>query len=299
MEVTCPTCSAKFKVPDTIEVATCPYCGTTFHVHTKETGEHFFFPPMRKDAGGVLLKFLSRQYGAPADITGAKVTKKELHWVPVYFFYLHGWSRLWLSIEEVQFMGIPAGSPFKTLLEGYPVPIRGKVFFSEDVFRKGHYYEPEVPREKAEELARVSLINALSGEAMEEDKSVSEDELELEVRYLGLVHYPLWELRYEYSGEEYWGYVDGTDGRVISAEYPLESGARKKASALALGVVGAGIVLGFIASGIYGTIWGLLGGVIPAGVGAWGISSKGVVKKRIVSEVIKGRSGNLYFRPMG
>ncbi|MEO2152259.1 MAG: hypothetical protein ABGW50_06360, partial [Thermococcus sp.] len=253
---------------------------------------------MRKDAGGVLLKFLSRQYGAPADITGAKITKKELHWVPVYFFYLHGRSRLWPTVEEVQFMGIPAGSPFKTLLEGYPFPIRGKVFFSEDVVKKGHYYEPEVPKEKAEELARVALINALIGEARQEDKSVSEDELELEIRYLGLVHYPLWELRYEYAGKEYWGYVDGTDGRIISAEYPLESGARKKASAMAMGVIGAGAVLGFIASAIFGTPFGLLGGLIPGAVGAWGIGSKGAVKKRIVSGVIKGRSGNLYFQPI-
>ena len=298
MEVTCPTCSATFKVPDTVEVATCPYCGTTFHVHTKETGEHFFFPPMKKDAGGVLLKFLSRQYGAPADIVDAKVTKRELHWVPVYFFYLHGRSRLWPTVEEVQFMGIPAGSPFKTLLEGYPFPIRGKIFFDEAVVKKGHYYEPEVPKEKAEELARVALINALKGEASQEDKRVSEDELELEVRYLGLVHYPLWELRYEYGGNEYWGYVDGTDGRVISAEYPLMSGARKRASMMALGVLGAGFVLGIIASAAYGTGLGLLGGIIPGGVGAWGIASKGAVRKRIVSEVMKGRSGNLYFQPI-
>ncbi len=298
MEVTCPTCSAKFKVPDTVEVATCPYCGTTFHVHTKKTGEHFFFPPMKKDAGGVLLKFLSRQYGAPADITGARITKKELHWVPVYFFYLHGRSRRWESVEEVQFMGIPAGSPFESLLQGYPFPIRGKVFFNEDIVKKGHYYEPEVSREKAEELARVALINALKGEGSQEDKHISEEELELEVRYLGLVHYPLWELRYEYGDKEYWGYVDGTDGRVISAEYPLESGARKKATALAMGVVGAGAVLGVIASAMFGTPWGILGGVIPGIAGAWGIGSKGAVKKRIVSGVMKGRSGNLYFQPI-
>ncbi|WP_367884583.1 hypothetical protein [Thermococcus sp. JCM 11816] len=95
MEVTCPpVCSATFKVPDTVTVATCPYCGgATFKVESGEKvgGEHFFFPPMREDPAGKLLKFLSRQYGAPpADIVDARITKKELHWVPVYFFYLHG-----------------------------------------------------------------------------------------------------------------------------------------------------------------------------------------------------------------
>ncbi|ASJ04538.1 zinc ribbon domain-containing protein [Thermococcus barossii] len=297
MEVQCPTCSARFKVPDTVSVVTCPYCGTTFHLETgEEAGEHFFFPPMRKDAGGVLLKFLSRQYGAPADITGAKVTKKELHWVPVYFFYLHGKSRRWSTIEEVRFVGIPAGSPFQGLLKDYPFPIRGKRFFDEAVVRKGRYYEPEMSREEAEAMARKLMESALLSEASQEDKSLGD--FEIEVKYQGLVHYPLWEVHYEYGGEGFAGYVDGTDGRVVQAEYPLMSGARKKASLLGAGVLGAGLVFGIAAAGIYGSAWGLIGGLVSAGAGAFGIFRKGAVKRRKVSEVMRLNKGNLYFKPM-
>ncbi|WP_258084459.1 zinc-ribbon domain-containing protein [Thermococcus thermotolerans] len=298
MEVQCPTCSAKFKVPDTVSIATCPYCGTTFHVHTGEESpeEHFFFPPMRKDAGGVLLKFLSRQYGAPADITGAKVTKKELHWVPVYFFYLHGRSKRWSTIEEVRFVGIPAGSPFQGLLKDYPFPIRGKRFFDESVVKKGRYYEPKMSKEEAEAIARKLMEGALRSEASQEDKSLGD--FEVEVNYLGLVHYPLWEVHYEYGGQNFVGYIDGTDGRVVQAEYPLMSGARKKASLLGTGVLAAGLIIGIITAGAYGSAWGLIGGLIPGGAGAFGIFRKGAVKKRKVSEVTRVNRGNLYFKPM-
>ncbi|ASJ09139.1 hypothetical protein A3L11_07815 [Thermococcus siculi] len=298
MEVTCPVCSATFKVPDTVTVATCPYCGTTFHIHTGEEAkeEHYFFPPMRKDAGGVLLKFLSRQYGAPADITDAKVTKKELHWVPVYFFYLHGRSRRWSTIEEIRFVGIPAGSPLRELLTDYPFPIRGKRFFDEAVVKKGRYYDPELSREKAEGMARALMERALKSEAAEEDKSLGG--AEIEVRYLGLVHYPVWEIHYEYGGESFSGYVDGTDGRVIRAEYPLMSGARKKATLLGSGVIVAGLIFGLAATGAYGSAWGLAGGLVPALAGAFGIFRKGAVRKRTVGEVGRANRDNLYFKPM-
>ncbi|ACS33247.1 zinc ribbon domain-containing protein [Thermococcus gammatolerans] len=298
MEVTCPTCSARFKVPDTVSIATCPYCGTTFHVQTGEESkvDHFFFPPMREDPAGKLLKFLSRQYGAPADIVDAKVTKKELHWVPVYFFYLHGRSKSRETVEEVEFLGIPAGSPFKTLLAEYPFPIRGKRFFDEAVVKKGKYYEPDVDREEAERIARSRLESALKKEASEE--SAYAGELELNVKFQGLVHYPLWEIHYEYGGERFVNFVDGTDGRVIRAEYPLMSEARKKATLLGSGVIGSGLILGIIASAVGGSPWGIIGGLAGGVAGGIGIFMKGSVKKRTVSEVIKAGRGNVYFQPV-
>ncbi|AJC71873.1 hypothetical protein X802_06640 [Thermococcus guaymasensis DSM 11113] len=298
MEVTCPTCSAKFKVPDTVSIATCPYCGTTFHVHTGEESQvdHFFFPPMREDPAGKLLKFLSRQYGAPADIVDAKVTKKELHWIPVYFFYLHGRSKSKETVEEVEFFGIPAGSPFVTLLTEYPFPIRGKRFFDESIVKKGKYYEPDLDREKAEMIARSRLESALKREASEE--SAYAGGLEFNVKFQGLVHYPLWEIHYEYGGERFVNFVDGTDGRVIRAEYPLMSEARKKATILGVGMIGTGLILGVAASVAVGGLWGLVGGFAGGFAGALGIFTKGSVKKRTVSEVIKARRGNVYFQPV-
>nr|WP_240921997.1 hypothetical protein [Thermococcus sp. GR4] len=295
MEVTCPTCSATFKVPDTVSVATCPYCGTTFRVKTsEELIEHFFFPPMKEDPAGKLLKFLSRQYGAPADITGAKVTKKELHWVPVYFFYLHGKSGSKETVEEVRFLGIPAGSPLKVLLHNYPFPVRGKRFFEESVVKKGKYYEPEMTKEQAEAIARSNLETALKWEAKGEGSRIGD--LELEVKFLGLVHYPVWEVHYEYGGQTFRNYVDGTDGRVVRGEYPLMSEARKKATILGFGVIGDSILIGLIAATATGNGIGLLGALVAGVAGAAGIFSKGSVSKRVVSEVMRVDKENAYFR---
>ncbi len=297
MEVTCPVCSATFKVPDTVTVATCPYCGATFKIESGEkVGEHFFFPPMKEDPAGKLLKFISRQYGAPADIVDARVTRKELHWVPVYFFYLHGKSKYKETVEEVRFLGIPAGSPFKTLLMNYPFPVRGKKFFDESIVKKGKYYEPEMPREQAEEIARSNITTALQQEAREEGSPTGE--LELEVVFQGLVHYPLWEVHYEYNGGNFVNFVDGTDGRVVRAEYPLMSEARKRATLLGIGLIGAGVLLGTIASVYAGTVWGLIGGLVGGGAGAAGVFSKGSVSKRVVSEVMGIKKGNTYFMPV-
>ena len=295
MEVQCPTCSAKFKVPDTVSVVTCPYCGTTFHVHTGEEAkeEHYFFPPMREDPAGKLLKFLSRQYGAPADIVDAKILEKKLHWVPVYFFYLHGKASE--TVEEVEFLGIPAGSPLKTLLMDYPFPVRGKRFFEEAMVKKGTYHEPEMKKEEAEAIARSRLENALKEEAREESSYLGKPELE--VKFQGLVHYPVWEIAYEYGGETFRGnYVDGTDGRVIRAVYPLMSEARKKATLLGSGVIGLGVLLGAVASALYSSAWGLIGGLVSGIAAGAGIFSKGSVKRRTVSEVMRVRRGNVYFK---
>ena len=298
MEVQCPTCSAKFKVPDTVAVATCPYCGTTFHVHTGEEAkeEHYFFPPMKKDPAGVLLKFLSRQYGAPADITGAKVTKKELHWVPVHFFYARGRYRRWETIEEVFFEGIPAGSPLSSFLLDYPFPVRGKRFFDQSIVSRGKYYEPELSKDEAEKKVYEHLIDALRSEAFEEDKTFDSKEVEYEIKYQGLVHYPVWEVRYEYGGEEFSGYVDGTDGRVIDADYPLMSEARKRATLLGIGLLGAGLVFGVAATAVYRSFWGMLGGLASAGAGAYGIFKKGSRKRRTVSEVGLSSRRHVYFK---
>jgi hypothetical protein len=281
-----------------VSIATCPYCGTTFHIHTgsEVQEEHFFFPPMRKDPAGLLLKFLSRQYGAPADITGARVLKKELHWVPVYFFYLHGKSKVKESIEEVEFFGIPAGSPFKTLLMNYPFPVRGKRFFDETVVKKGRYYEPEMKREEAEAIAHSRLKNALKREASEEGSNPGD--LELEVRFQGLVHYPLWEIHYKYGDGTFVNFVDGTDGRVVRGEYPLMAGARKKATLLGGAVIGVGVVLGLIASATLSTAWGIFGGIVAGAAGGAGIFLKGSVDKRTVSEIMRTDRGNVYFRAL-
>lgn len=295
MEVQCPTCSAKFAVPDTVSVATCPYCGTTFEVESREkVGEHFFFPPVGKDPAGLLLKFISREYGAPADIVDARVKAKVLHYVPVHFFYIHG-NLMGSTAEEVMLIGIPAVEKFKELLRDYPFPVRGKRFFDENIVKKGKYYEPEIGREEAEEEAISKVVAAIRAEARDSGDRFSEERLELDVHYQGLVHYPIWEVHYEYGGEEFHGFVDGADGRVIEAKYPMTSEARKKAGVLGGGILAAGIVAGII-FGTAGGFWGFLGGFIPGLAGAVPILFKSARRIQTTGQIRRVYE-HIHFRP--
>ncbi len=295
MKVQCPTCSAEFAVPDTISVATCPYCGTTFKVESREkVGEHFFFPPIGKDPAGLLLKFISREYGAPADIVDAKVKEKVLHYVPVHFFYIHG-NLTGSTAEEVMFIGIPAVKEFTWLLRDYPFPVVGKRFFDENIVKKGKYYEPEIDRKDAEKEAISKVVEAIRKEASDSGDWFSEERLKLDVHYQGLVHYPIWEVHYEYGGEEFHGFIDGADGRVIEAEYPMTSEARKKAGVLGGGVLAAGIVAGII-FGTIGGVWGFLGGFIPGLAGAVPILFKSAHRIQSTGQIRRVYE-HIHFRP--
>ncbi|MBO8175362.1 MAG: hypothetical protein H0Z18_08900 [Thermococcus sp.] len=295
MEVECPICSAKFKVPDTITVTTCPYCGTTFEVQSREkVGDHFFFPVINKDPAGLLLKFLSRQYGAPADIVGAKVESKTLYYLPVHFFYIHA-NLKDSTAEEVAFIGIPATNKLKWLLEDYPFPVRGKRFFDESIVKKGKYYEPEISKEEAEKMAVEKVLKQVKEEAEVSGDYFTMDKVELEVVYQGLVHYPIWEIFYVYEGKKFLGYVDGSTGVVINATYPLTQEARKKAGALGAGIIGAGVLFGLIFGKLAG-MWGFFSGLIPGIAGAWVILFSGTRAEREVSQLIGGHRGSIHFR---
>lgn len=295
MEVQCPVCSAKFTVPETISVATCPYCGTTFELESqKKVGEHFFFPPIGKDPAGLLLKFISREYGAPADIVQAKIKEKVLHYVPVYFFYLHGKLR-GSTAEEVMLTGIPAVGKFRELLRDYPFPVRGKRFFDESMVKKGKYYEPEISREDAEKEAVAKIMSAIRAEARDSGDSFTEGALDLDVHYQGLVHYPIWEVCYKYGGEDFYGFIDGADGRIIEARYPMTGEARKKAGVLGAGILAAGVISGIVFASMGGA-WGFLGGFIPGLAGAAPILFKSAHRVQTTGQIRRVYE-HIHFKP--
>ncbi len=283
MEVTCPHCSAVFTVPDTVKTVTCPYCGLVFHIGEEGKYEvskvdHYYFPLDERDPYELLLKFVSRQYGSPADIASASsLTKRVLHYVPVYFFYLHGSAivKPFLSnrrtrVEVVKYLGIPAiGGKLGLLLEDYPFPIRGKRFFEEDVKRAGVFHEPLFDAEEAKKKAEFFLTSALLDEARKSCSSISDlQEESKNVEYRGLVHYPVWELAYTYKGETYEGWIDGADGRIILVEHPITVAIRATQIAIGIGLITAGLVVGGFTSIIFHSILGIVGGIAAGFAGA-------------------------------
>ena len=293
----CPSCGAPFKIPPTVDVATCPYCGTTFKAvlsKAEVSGEqHFFFPLDPRDPVDLLLRFLTREYGAPPDLKeAAGVEARLLHYIPVYFYYLYGVgegrdkkSRVF-KVEEARFIGIPAvDNEVGRLLKGYPFPVRGKRFFEERFVRRGRYYEPEIPRDEADRIAEQILEKMLRDEAKESCENLKSFNVkESRVEYRGLVHYPVWEIKYTYGGDSYKGFVDGADGRIILAWYPQTTHAREIAAGGALGMLGVGLVAGLILSPFTGGL-SLIGGVAAGIAGAIPLLSRAAHKVAQASQV--------------
>jgi len=300
----CPTCGAKFSVPETVATTECPYCGTVFNVKRKVKVEvdHFYFPLSKRDPYDSLLRFIECQYGVPVDIKrNFTITRGTLHIIPVYFYHLHGRARVTVRsrrlktfnavVEEVDDVGIVAvKGPLRDLLKDYPFPIRGKKFFEERIKRIGIYYDPEISREEAERIASTRLSRRLREEAEELGERVRDFKEELfKVEFKGLVHYPVWELEYGYKGTTYKAYVDGATGVIIRAEHPLSVKGRVIQIAiggllLVIGVVAAFTIinLGFSENAkLFGTLASLIDGVVAS----LPLFTRSVRQKVIASEV--------------
>jgi len=304
VEAVCPTCGARFTVPETVATTECPYCGTVFHVARGERVgvEHFYFPPSDRDPFDMTLRFVERQYGVPLDVRRAStLLRGTLHVVPVYFYHLHGRAKALLKskklgafeavAEEVDDVGVVAvRGPLRELLKGYPFPIRGKRFFDERVRHMGVYYEPEISQDEAKREAEATLRERLREEAEEMADSVEglREEL-LRVEFKGLVHYPVWEIEYEYRGEAYRAFVDGVTGAVIRAEHPLSVKGRAMVALmgltlLAVGVMGALVILA-VGFKEVAKLAGAFASLAAGAVSSAPLFRRGVIHKVVSSEI--------------
>ncbi len=240
--ITCPYCSAEYKVPKTVYYATCPYCGTTFKLDSPEEKiEHFLFKISydESDAYRKAKSFAQLLVGAAKDLEfGASFKKAELYYLPIYIYeirveaYCEDLSDVdtsrgskFISVgggEDVKYYVVPAvENPPIPIPEDYLFPARMKEYFKPSILEKGMYLQPELNPMEYYEIYRSKSI----GEAMEEAKIScpnSSISLKDESRYVGIHHYPFWDIIYQYRGGEYRAVVDGADGTIVYLEYPLD-----------------------------------------------------------------------------
>lgn len=301
MKVRCTYCGAEFEVPDTVKTTTCPYCALTLTV--KAPGEveaaavdHFYFPTTSLDPYRSLMNFVRREYGVPSDVeASSSLEKRELHYVPIYFFHVKGRlevedpDRRVTYAEEVIFCPLIAmrRNRMFDVLRNHIFAVRGRRFFEESVKRKGVFHEPVFDREEAHKRVRDALIRALRDEARANARKFRVRSEELHIEYRGLVHYPIWYLTYRYQDRSYEAYVDGADGRVILAEYPQTSVARAVQIGLAIAFLAAGGIIGGILALLMNTIYTVITGLITGGVAAIPLLVRGARRKARGSEVFE------------
>ena len=290
LKLTCPHCGASFEVPPNVTVATCSYCGTTFRVDNKELQFSHQFYPVTYDSNAAyeqLKALLSRQFGVPSNFSDQVVlVGRRLHYIPLYVFYVEGSSGSGDSaVLESDYVVLPSMRILPVPIPAeYKFPVRGKIYFKPQMLKDGQFYSPQLSVEYLEEFAKSKIYNRLAGEVQLASPGA---EISLNSRCESLVHYPIWELKYSYLKFNFVGYVDGVCGEVFSAEYPISTIHRTLSLSLASGLMISSLAVGaFVGSFFASPIVGLIGGVIPAVLGAVPIFRRSAFKvQRYVPQI--------------
>lgn len=270
--IKCPYCGAVFEVPETVSIAVCPYCGTTVWQATGEVfKEHYMFEVRYEynRAFDATRMIAQRQFAAPDDLyDAAQPLGGFLHFIPLYLYHISVRAECpgnpEAGLEEDYEAVLATRSPPEGMPESYRFPVRGRRFFEPARIERGRYYQPEIDPKQllpkvSERAKRRALREAL--DACREPKLVDE------TKWLGIIHYPIWEVKYGYRGKEYRALVDASDGSVVYLEYPI--GGKERGTLLAMGFGGiiASTILGTVISGVTaGTPLGAAGGFL-AGLG--------------------------------
>ena len=289
--IKCPYCGAVFEVPETVSIAVCPYCGTAVWQATGEVfNEHYMFEVRYEynrafDAARMVAH---RQFAAPDDLYESAQPKGGfLHFIPLYLYHISVRAECpdnpEAGLEEDYAAVLAIKKPLEGMPESYRFPVRGRRFFEPARIERGRYYQPELdPKQLIPKVSESAKKRALR-EALD---ACRDPKLVDETKWLGIVHYPVWEIKYAYRGKEYRALVDGSDGSVIYLEYPI--GGKERGTLLAMGFGGilASIVLGGIVSAVAaGSPAGAAGGLL-AGLGLLyptlrlGAARKGIYKRR-------------------
>ena len=287
--IQCPYCGARFQVPETVTIAVCPYCGTTVWQASGEIfKEHYMFE-LRVEfnkAFDYVRRIAQRQFAAPDDIgEKARPEAGRIHFVPLYLYQVKVRAECpenpEAGLEEKYRVALALRNPLPGLPRSYPFPVRGRRFFEPATLERGKYHQPDLdPEELLEEVASRARSKALR-EAL---NTCPNPKLVDESKWLGIVHFPVWEVEYSYQGKRYRALVDGSEGTVIYLEYPI--GVKERGILLSAGIGGI-IASALIGAGIgaaaHSLLAGAAGGFIASLPGAYsalrlGASRVGVYK---------------------
>lgn len=238
MKIKCPNCGAEFET-EVKGVVTCPYC--SFQIVTGEP-EVFTYPLRVEDPWKPLVSFIQLQRLSPNNIGWkARLVERKLLWVPFYVFFVRASGSAHKKgifsedgaglVEFFNYASIPASEGFDELVN-YPLPTKGRKYFGGKV--RGELVEKTLDVEDAEGILKREIESLLKDEARKHFRwrRVAIGMPSFEIKPEGLVYYPLWRMSYKYGLFTYRAYVDGVDGRIPYAEFPISM--RKRLAGLVL-----------------------------------------------------------------
>ncbi|MEM3327030.1 MAG: transcription factor IIB, partial [Thermoproteus sp.] len=215
-----------------------------------------------------------KPWASPRDLPTASPASAELHFVPLYLYYVY-----FSPLDELAtYVAVSAlrDPPFY-IPKDYKFPARWRAPFKPSLERKAVFHQPQLRPEEAWAQAsrrydREARAYASAFKVPIEDRS----------RLEGLVYYPFWRLEYDYGGRRYSAVVDAAEGDVVYMEYPVSrrgrAGSALAAAALILGSVVIGAVAGAFA---LHPLWGMAGGAVGGVGGALRLLAFAVERKAV------------------
>ena len=286
MRVKCPNCGAAFEAEGE-GIVKCPYCG--FRIRLGEARD-FMYPLKVQNPRHFLMSFIRLQSISPNNVDSkARILDQRLFYVPFYVFFVeaegsahHGYVSAEGSgrVEFMNYIVVPAAEGFEELIN-YPPPAKGRRYFEREEI-KGELPEKKMDVEDARRAAVAAVRESLKKEARRYyhwsgvDVSLRTKSAELE----GLVYYPIWRVIYKYGFFTCRAYVDGVDGRIPYAEFPISSVKRFVNLALSAILLLTGAFVGKI----------LMGHGVTAPLGSLGTALIGAYPSLKKSLRIKGRA---------
>jgi len=282
LNYTCKNCGGSFNIPEDISIVTCPYCGYTLNIGIgKLDVEHYFYPAFYDDQKSYerLKKILSRQFGVPKDFSlQLNLVDRLLHYIPLYIFYVEAKAKgVGVDVLEIDYLALPALKvPPVPIPQEYRFPVRGRVYFKPQIIKNSRFYSPTISRDELEKFAKSRILSRFS---MELDLAGRGIEAKIDSKCDGLVHYPIWEFKYNYKDFSLNGFVDAVNGEVLYGQYIVSTMRRMFSISMGVGLIFSGAFIGLVSGLMFSApIIGLIGGLPSAFAGAIPLFMKGAYK---------------------
>ena len=238
-EIKCPHCGAPIKFNPGEILATCQYCGYTVVI---ETGKPFVFAHSmllnEYDEAAVeklVKEWMASGFLKPGDLAKcSKIVEKELVYLPFWVVpvtakttYKGIFERLSPpvvkegKIEKKYSWLVLARKASEFPTREYDVPLDGTIPYD---FRRIEGYakvlNSEIDENEALNIAKQEIEAHHEFLAKQDVDKIIEIKTEFEFGDAVYLHAPIWFITYEYKGERYKIFLDGSTGTVIKGDIP-------------------------------------------------------------------------------
>jgi len=287
----CSQCAAPVSLDKDAVAVSCPYCSATLAKKDLST-DKLFFPISFNETNAYekLHRFLQNRFGIPEDIaTEYNPVHISLIYVPLHIYHIK--SEMTHDIIEVDTKGIVASNKiwFAQNMDNYKFAVKSKIYYKQDEI-KGQIMGVDFDKVTADNRARSYGYELSNKDKIRFNLHGSPN---VEIKYDGLIYYPVYEIEYGYKNEKYKGIIDATNGVAIYTEYPMGRKTRYTLRTMGAAYIVLSMIIGIL-QGIF--LWDYISTLIVIGQGIviGGVIISGSGSRKKGSEEISSSDKKLF-----